>query len=285
VNRIGAVLLGLSLVVAGSSMAAAQENASIPKVLQITREFIKPNKGGAAHDKTESAIAAAMTKARFPAYYVGLDSLSGKSRALFLTGYDSFADWEKDNKLVGRNPALSTELERASVADGELLDEVDTGVFTYSEELSYRPHADISRARYMEITEFHIRLGHVGDWHKLTKMYQDALEKAGTSAHWATYQAAYGASAGTYLSISGDTSMADIDTGFVEDKKFRDAIGEDGLEKLDELYGATVESANTQLFAINPKQSYVSPETIKADPEFWAPRPAAKPAAAEKKTP
>jgi hypothetical protein len=266
-------------------MAAAQGTASMPKVLQITREFIKPYKGGAAHDKTESAIVAAMTKAKLPVYYLGLNSLSGKSRALFIASYDSFADWEKDNKLVGRNPALSAELERASIADGESLDEVDTGVFTYSEELSYRPHADISHARYMEITEFHIRLGHAGDWRKLTKMYKDAQEKAGTSAHWATYQAAYGASAGTYLLSSGDTSMADIDTGFGEDKKFRDAIGEDGLEKLDELYGATVESAGTQLFAINPKQSYVSPETIKADPEFWAPKPAAKPAAAEKKTP
>jgi hypothetical protein len=271
-------------------MAAAQETASMPKVLQITREFIKPYKSGAAHDKTESAFVAAMSKAKFPAYYVGLDSLSGKSRALFLTGYESFADWEKDNKIVDKNPALAAELERASIADGELLDEVDSGVFTFSEELSYRPHADISHARYMEITEFHIRLGHTGDWHKLTTMYKDAQEKAGTSAHWATYEAAYGTSGGTYLSISGDTSMADIDKGYGEDgKKFMAALGEDGMKELDKLYGATVESANTQLFAINPKQSYVSPETIKADPEFWAPKPAAKPAvkpaAAEKKTP
>jgi len=289
-NKISPILLGLSLAVAGSSVAAAQQSASLPKVLQITREFIKPDKGGAAHDKTEGAFVAAMTKAKLPVYYLGLDSLSGKSRALFLTSYDSFADWEKDNKLVDKNPALSAELERASIADGELLDEVDSGVFTYSEELSYRPHADISHARYMEITEFHIRLGHTGDWHKLTKMYKDAQEKAGTSAHWATYEAAFGSSGGTYLTISADKSMADIDNGYGEDsKKFMAALGEDGMKKLDELYGAPVESATSQLFAVNPKQSYVSPDTIMANPEFWAPKaapkPAAKSAAAEKKTP
>ena len=289
-NKIGTIALGLLLAVAGNSMAAAQQNASLPKVLQITREFIKPDKGGAAHDKTESAIAAAMTKAKLPVYYLGLDSLSGKSRALFLTSYDSFADWETDNKLVAKNPVLSAELERASTADGELLDEVDSGVFTYDEELSYHPHADISHARYFEITEFHIRLGHRGDWYKLTKMYKGAQEKAGTSAHWATYEAAYGANVGTYLVISADKSMTDIDNGFGEDsKKWMAALGEDGMKELDKLYGATVESANSQLFAINPKQSYVSPDTIKADPEFWAPKPpakpAAKPAAAEKKTP
>jgi hypothetical protein len=267
-------------------MAAAQQTASLPKVLQITREFIKPYKGGAAHDKTESAFVTAMAKAKFPAYYVGLDSLSGKSRALFLTSYGSFAEWERDNKLVDKNPALTAELERASVADGELLDEVDSGVFTYDEELSYHPHADISHARYFEITEFHVRLGHGGDWRKLTKLYKDAQEKAGTSAHWATYQAAYGPNDGTFLSISGDTSMADIDTGIGEDsKKLMAALGEDGMKQLDKLYGETVESANTQLFAVNPKQSYVSPDMIMADHEFWAPKPAAKPSAAEKKTP
>ncbi len=124
-NKISPILLGLSLAVAGSSMAAAQQTASLPKVLQITREFLKPYKGGAAHDKTESAFITAMTKAKFPAYYLGLDSLSGKSRALFLTKYDSFADWEKDNKIVDKNPTLSSELDRASVADGELLEEVE----------------------------------------------------------------------------------------------------------------------------------------------------------------
>jgi hypothetical protein len=142
----------------------------------------------------------------------------------------------------------------------------------------------------MEVTEFHIRLGHDGDWHKLTKMYRDAQEKAGTSAHWASYQAAYGANDGTYLSISAEKSMADIDTGYGDDsKKFMAALGEDGMKQLDKLYGETVESANSQLFSINPKQSYVSPDMIKADPEFWKPKPAAKPAAVpaapEKKTP
>ena len=84
------VVLGLSLAVAGSMMAAAQDTPSDFKVLQITREYTKPYKNGMAHDKTESAFQQAMIKAKFPAYYVGLTSLSGKSRSLFLTIYTSF---------------------------------------------------------------------------------------------------------------------------------------------------------------------------------------------------
>lgn len=71
-----------------------------------------------------------------------MNALSGKSRALFMTRFDSFAEWEKDNKLVDSNPTLAAGLERAGLADGELLNEVDQLVFTYDEDLSYHPHAE-----------------------------------------------------------------------------------------------------------------------------------------------
>ena len=113
-RKIGPFVLGLSLAVAGSTLAAAQQDSSatnsVPKILQITREFIKPYKNGMAHDKTESACITAMTKAKFPAYYVGMDSMSGKSRALFMTRYSSFDEWEKDNKLVAANPSLNADV-------------------------------------------------------------------------------------------------------------------------------------------------------------------------------
>jgi hypothetical protein len=48
-----------------------------------------------------------------------------------------------------------------------------------------------------------------------------------------------------------------------------------------------VESSSHQLFAFNPRMSYVPEEWIKADPDFWKPKPAmapaAKPATEEKK--
>ena len=282
-------VLGLSIAVAGSVLAAAQDMPGPSKVLQITREYTKAYKNGMAHDKTESAFVQAMTKAKFPAYYLGLTSLSGKSRSIFLTRYDSFAEWEKDNKIVDKNPALGAELEHASIVDGELLDSVDSVVYTYEADLSYKPHADISHARYMEISIFHVKPGHLADWHKLTKMVKDAHEKAGTSAHWATYSIAYGTEDGTYIVLSADNSMADIDTGFAEDKKFRDAMGgEDGMKQLDHLFGETCDVSRSELFSVNPKMSYVPDEWIKADPDFWKPKtaaPAAKPAAAAEKKP
>jgi hypothetical protein len=288
--KISPILLGLSLAISGVSLAPAQDSTSThPKILQITREWIKPYRNGMAHDKTESAFITAMTKAKFPAHYVALNSMSGRSRALYLTHYNSFEEWEQDNKLVDSNAALNAELERAGLADGELLDQLDSSVFTFDEDLSYKARADLSHARYLELTVFHVRPGHRKEWHEVVKMVKDAHDKAGTSAHWGCYEIAYGGDDGTYIALSSDNSMADIDKGFAENKKFVEAMGgEEGMRKLDELFGSAVESSRSELFAINPKQSYVDEAWVKADPGFWKPKaaeagaakPAAKPAPA-----
>jgi hypothetical protein len=287
---ISPVLLGLSLAVAGSTFTAAQDASStstLPKILQFTIEYTKPYKGGAAHDKTESAFIAAEQKAKFPVYYVAMNSQSGKARALFMTRYGSFAEWEKDNKIVDGNPTLAGGLERAGLADGELLDEVDSVVYTYDEDLSFHPHADIGNHRVYQFAIFHVRPGKQKEWRDVVKMVKDAHEKAGTSAHWGMYEIAFGAEDGTFVAITGDPSMSAIDLGFSEDKKFRDAIGGDeGMRKLDQMFGEAVESSRSELFTVNPKQSYVSDDWIKSDPGFWKPKaammPASKPAAMTK---
>lgn len=268
------VVLGLSLAVAGSTLVAAQAPSSY-KVLQITREDTKPYKGGAAHDKTEGAFVQAMIKAKFPAHYIALTAMSGKSRTLYLTLYDSFADWEKSNKLMDANAALSAEVERASVADGELLESVEQMIYTTDTDMSYKSRPDLSHARYMEMSVFHVRAGHGDDWRKLAKLVKDAHEKAGTSAHWTMYEAAYGTTDGTYMALSADDSLADIDTGFAESKKFRDALGTDGVKQYRELFASAVDTSYSQLFSINPKQSYPMDEWVKNDPNFWKPKPAA----------
>ena len=64
------------------------------------------------------------------------------------------------------------------------------------------------------------------------------------------------------------------------------------MAKADALFGAAVDTSHSELFAVNPNQSYVSADWIKKDATFWKPKsqqspkaaavaakPAAKPAA------
>jgi len=285
-NKFSRTLLSVSLGISCSCIVAAQDKpqggSPIPKVLTITREFTKPGKSGAIHDKAESAFVQAMTRAKWPTHYIGMTSLSGKSRALFLTQYESFEAWEKDSAAVEKNTALSASLDRALMADGELLDSIDQGVFVFSEELSLRPRPDLSSMRYLDISVYRVRPGHNKDWNDIVKMVKNAYEKAVPEAHWGVFAQFYGGEGGTYLVLTARKSLSEIDRGFLDSKQFQAAMGEDGLKKLDELVAVTIESSLHNLFAFNPRMSYVADDWIKNNPDFWKPAAAAMPAAAAK---
>ena len=277
-KSVSSILLGLSFAAAATSLAAAQDMQGPPKVLQVTREFVKPGKSGAMHDKSESKFVAAMAAAKWPTHYFALNSLSGKSRALYLTGYPSFKAWQDDFMAQMKDKGLSAELDKDSVADGELLDGLDQFVFTYDPDMSLKPDSTLAPARLMEVSSFTIKPGHQRQWHELVKLVIDAHMKAGTSAHWVTYEIAYGGD-NMFVILSPDKSMADIDTGFSEDKSFRDAMGDEGMKKLGELEADCIQESDSELFGINPAQSYPPDEWVKAAPDFWKPKPVMAPAA------
>src|SRR5580704_2736729 len=281
--------LGLSLAVTCVSVSAAQEK-SIPKVLEIQREYLKPGRAGMVHQKAESAFVSAMMRAKWPTHYFAMTSLSGKSRALFLTSYDSMEAWEKDGAAVAKNPTLSAGLDHAYYADGELLESADQGIFLFREEMSLRPRADLSQMRFMELTVFHVRPGKYKEWNEVVKMAKAGYEKGVPGSHWGMFEEVYGGDGGTYLLLISHKSLAEVDKAFAADKDFAAAVGEDGMKKLDELFAASVESTSQQLFAFSPEMSYPQDEWIKADPDYWKPKamgaakaPAAEKPAAEKK--
>jgi hypothetical protein len=282
-------LVGLGFAVAATlcqGVSAQDKAPSGPaKVMVITREFVKPGKGGAPHDKAESAFVEAMAKAKWPTRYVAAQAMSGKPRVLFFTRYDSYDAWEKDVAATIKNTTLSAALDRANQVDGELLDSTEQNVFTYNEELSLRPVSDISHMRLLEIWVAHVKPGHYREWLELSKMYKAAYEKAVPDGHWAVYEAAYGSPNGTYLFLTARKSASELDRGPQDDKATMAALGEEGIKKIDELFAACVDSSETQIFAFSPQMSYPPDEFIKADPDFWKPKPATATAAKADKKP
>jgi len=280
-KRLTGFLLGLSIVLGGVSLCAAQEKGP-PKVLSVFREVLKPGKAGMVHEKAESAFVQAFTKANWPTHYLAATSLSGKPRALFFVGYDSFAAWEKDNKATEKNATLAAALDRASMADGELLSEAAGLTLVYREDQSLRANTvNIARMRYFEITVFHVKPGHEKDWDDAVKLVTPVYEKM-PDVHWATFEAAYGAPSGTYAIFTPMKSLDEVDKAYARDKDFMAAMGEAGMKRLSELSAAAIDSIESNLFQFAPKMSYVSDDWGKADPDFWKPK-AAKPAG-EKKT-
>ena len=281
-KKITGLLLGAYLLVGGLGVAVTQETTPPPKVLSIIREFVKPGKSGAVHEKSESAFVQAVTRAKWPTHYLAVSSITGRPRVLFLTGYDSFAAWEKDVLATQKNATLSVALDRAAVADGELLSDYDSSALVYSDEYSLRSAVDIPHMRYFEISLYRVRPGHDDDWDKIVKMVKAAYEKI-PDVHFATYYAQFGQEGTTYVVFTPMKSAAEVDQSFAQDKQFMANMGEDGMKKFSELLAASIEFSQHNLFAFSPSMSYVDDEWIKADPDFWKPKASAAPKKAAEK--
>jgi hypothetical protein len=273
------------LITLAAPLAQAQEtNLHPPNVIVVAREVVKPGKTG-AHEKWEAGWPAMFSKANWPVHYWAMSSMSGQNRVLFLSGYPSMADWEKDTLAQQKDSAITTTQEMLSTKDGDFLSLSETAVLTYMPDLSYKPDVPIKGLRYFVVVVLRMKSGHSGHFEDIRKMVRAAHEKASLDEHYWIYQFSLGQPAGTYVIFEPKNSLAEIDrNGETHGKAYQNALGEDGAKKLAEFRNQSVESAESQLFILSPKMSYPSQFVIDADPDFWKPAkaPATKSAPAKK---
>ena len=252
--------------------ARAQDNKmdGPPPVLVVQREFTKPGKGGAVHEKTEGAFIAAMKANKGQIHYFAITALSGPDRALFLSGYPDFATWEAERKTM--TPSLGAALDHANVADGDALMQADASVWTLRPDLSLHT-GSLQGVRYMEIQQFVVKPGHRAEFNELTKMYLEGFKDM-PEANWATFDQMYGMDGTAVIAISTLKSLAEADKELVDGQTFGKSLSKEQQKKMRELEAASVESVRENLFAINPKMSLPPEEWIKADPDFWKPKAA-----------
>jgi hypothetical protein len=239
-------------------------------VLVIQREFTKPGKGGALHEKTEAAFIHALSAAGAKPRYFALVSLSGVSRAVFFNGYPSLAAWEEENAGVDKDVTLSAALDRANVADGDLLSETSQSVWLRRDDQSLNV-GNLLGVRFMEIRQFVVRPGHAHEWDELVKLVMSGYNGM-PQMNWVTFEEQYGPLGHGFLLITLLKSLADADRMMGEDKAFAEALGAEGLKRMATLESSCLESQQTSLFQISPKMSYPPESWVKADPEFWKPK-------------
>lgn len=275
----------LLVVFSCAPLALQAQESGPPKILVVQREFPKPGKGGMLHEKTEAAYVRELDAAKASPHYVALNSLSGPSRAIFLSGYPSLEAWEQENKSVFENASLNAALDRANVADGDLLASTDASVWRLREDLSLlKPMDSMKGVRYMRISQYFIRPGHQHEWEELVKMVRDGLQKNVPEANWAMFEQVYGTNSNGFVVITPLKSMTEEDARFESDKSFAEGMGDEGMKKVDALAAMCIESEQSNLFLFDPKMSRAPESWVKDEPDFWRPRvaPVRKSSAAPK---
>ena len=139
-------------------------------------------------------------------------------------------------------------------------------------------------SHYWEVIIFHMRSGHGEQFEEMTKLYRDANLKIGQKTPWATYEGLTGVT-DAYLVLVPMTSLKDADTGLAHKKDFGAALGDEGKGQMNKLSAESVASVEDNIWMVIPEWSPVEKSWIEADPQFWAPEPAAKSAPVRKAPP
>jgi hypothetical protein len=246
-----------------------------PKILQIYREEVKVGKAP-AHVKVEKGFVAAMAKANWPTHYLAMTAVTGPSEAWFLTGYPSFAAWEKDRDDTDKNKAFTAELDGLIEKDGELLTNGRSLVALLREDLSAGGPVDIAKMRYFRMLTFRVRPGHEGDFQDAVKIVRSAYEKAKIELPWAVYQISGGMPGPTFMILLPMKSMSEIDTAVARAGALREAEGPENEKALAKMASDGYATVESNIFAFSPAMSYPPKEFVARDPEFWTPKPADK---------
>jgi hypothetical protein len=272
---VSALVVSLGPLAALRAQQDAAQMTGPPQVLQIYREEVKPGKG-VAHEESEANFARAFARAKWPTHYLGLTAMTGPNEAWFIVGYPSMAALEQDQRNIEKQPALMAELGRLGARDGEMLNNTHGLIATYIDSLSYKPQIDLGATRYFELFTFHVRPGHGREFAQAAKMFRDAYAKVpDVPAQWATFSLAYGARGPTFFVFIPAKSLEEMDEHPDRDKKFADAMGDENWKALSKIESDAYIDVQSDIFAIDPKMSYVAQAVAARDPDFWTPKPPA----------
>lgn len=258
---------------AAPMVVRAQDNGvnGPPKVLVVVREVVKPGRNGMMHEKTEGAFAQLLRENHVDFHYLAMTSLSGPNRALFLSGFASMAEWEAQEKHMNMNSTAAAAMDRLNVADGDLLSEATESVWIRNEDLSMNQH-DLKGDRYMQISQYMVKPGHVAEWEELVKLVKEGYAKGVPEASWSMFEQRYGSQGNAYIVVTPLKSLGEVDGMLGSGKAFADAMGESGMKKMGQLEASCVESWQMNLFAFSPKMSNPPEQWVKDEPDFWAPK-------------
>ena len=259
---------------------------SQPKFMTVVREKVKTGRA-AEHARHEAGWPAALERGKSTQAYVALSSMTGPSEVWYITPFESHAALDEATKREEADTALSAEVERLGKADAEFLTDLQVLQAAARPDLSYGAFPDISKVRFYEITEFHVKPGHESGFATVAKAYAAAAAKTAPKASWRTYEVMAGAPSGTFFILSSFESFGELDRAMAEGMSMVNSFSaEDSITAQKFAAEGYVSAPETNRYRLDPVQSYVSRAVREKDTAFWMPKaplgtakvPAKKPA-------
>ncbi len=265
-----AMPLFAALMLAGITASAVAQVA--PKILQINWESVKAGRD-ASHEQNEKGWPAAYAPTGIKNNYVALTSMTGTAEALYISGWDSYTQFDDVRKEVAAKPGLSAQLAKLWDKDAEFLNNSRTLFAERMDSLGIGTPPDWANVRGYRITMVRVKMGHANDYESLRRIQRAAADRAGMDMHLGIYRVTAGVSVPTYMIFRPFNNLSEVDSWpAMGDRSAAAATAEERAQiaKLQEL---ALTSSEQNIYMIAPAQSYPSVARAQSAPEFWKGNP------------
>jgi hypothetical protein len=240
-----------------------------PRVLQIYRESIRPEKQG-PYTQVEIGAAAACARLNFPHPYLTLASITGLTEVWFLNGYDSLTEMEQIGRAIAANGDLSGTLATIASQKVDLVNDPRNIFAYYRPDLSEGRGLSAPRTHLFSVTIVSVVPGKEGEYAEIRKILRSAHRSSNSPEIHSVYQVGSGMREPTFLVFSPATSLEDVEnSNLLYRSRFEESLGDANRKRLAELSASAIATTETLLFAVSPPMSFPAKEWVDADPEFW----------------
>ena len=224
-----------------------------------------------AREKDEIEIAKACRELSVPNQWIDLQSITGAPEALFFDPLDSFEQLDYASAAWGKINAVYPDLARLQEEIRKLETNESTIIAVRRSDLSYRAgFIDLSKARYMRVLEIRLLPGHEEEFVEAFKTLRAAYEKIKADTPWVVYQVNVGMPSPTFFAFVPMSALRQNDDLLAWRGPLRDAEGQAGADRMQQIAREAYRSTESNLYAISPRMSHVFKEFADGDPGFWS---------------
>jgi hypothetical protein len=279
-NRTKCAIVALLLSAPVTHLSAQTGNAPTPPtappnlLLLVEQQFRFGSEEARKNYETE--IARRCKDLSVPNQWIDLQSITGAPEPLSFDPFDSFEQVDYAFAEWGKIYAAHPELARLQQEIRELETSERTIIAVRRSDLSY--HAsfiDLSKARFMRVLEVRLLPGHEAEFVEAFKTLRAAYEKIKADTPWVVYQVNVGMSSPTFFAFVPMHALKQNDDLLAWRSLLRDAEGEAGADRMQQIARDAYASTESNLYAISPEMSHVFKEFAEGDPDFWSPRTSA----------
>ena len=224
-----------------------------PKVLLISRQFIKPGRKADVF-KIERDSVEQQKRLKSPHFYWVLSSISGRDDLWWLNGWDSYGDIEKEMAGIAQIPGLLEQWAANPKLKAEMVTDPREMYARFREDLSYGERGE--KPAFFLVTTVTVRPGFRTEFVELRKLIRRAQDNARAGDNATVYEVESGAADGTFVIFSSAASLEDAGTlSQVHAREFETLLSVQARTQFRALSTSAILSSETALFTLNPELS------------------------------